>query len=44
MMYSKECWLVHIENQAVSNSLTAFFLFMRKQCENKRFEFYLFED
>lgn len=31
-------------NQAVSNSLIAFFLFMRKQCENKRFEFHLFED
>ena len=36
MMYSKECWLVHIENQAVTNFVAAFFMRLRKQCVNKR--------
>jgi len=30
MMYSKECWLVHEEYQAVTNFVTAFFMSLRK--------------
>ena len=31
MMYSKECWLVHKEYQAVTNLVTAFFMTLRKE-------------
>jgi hypothetical protein len=40
MMYSKECWLVHKADQAVTDSVTAFFMVLCKQL----FELAIFTD